>query len=654
MKKIFSAAILTLTIFAARAFVAVDFSYGTAAAATRYGSIRYEMASIVARGLDKMDISKVSSQDRGILETLVLEFWDELESMGVDVKRALSSITGKADATRTVSADAKQLGPMNLVTEQWVYDAIAQLASRGVLPDFPDASYQKSMTLNSVPKMRLMYPAAAPQQAMADRSFAYSMSAGVAPETARYGVYSDNPVKQVATDPVATFGLDVNTTSYSNVRRFLNSGRLPPPDAVRVEELINYFPASAQDRKPERLESSPFYAAYELAPCPWDAKKTLLWLSLTAREVDYADAPPANLVFLVDVSGSMFPPDRLPLAKSALKMLVEKLRPSDKISLVTYAGATELVLPATSGKERGKILSAIDRLGAGGSTAGAAGLTLAYEQARSGFIEGGVNRILLCTDGDFNVGISSVRELKDMVTKERDGGVTLSILGFGTNNLNDEMMTQISTAGNGNYSYVDVMSEARKVLDEEMTSTLVTVAKDVKAQIEFNPANVAEYRQIGYEKRQLRNEDFDDDTVDAGDVGAGRRVTILYELTPTGANKGGAESRYREASPDSEKNAEVAYLKFRWKAPDGDKSFLAELPILKSRSESRFTNAGEGLRFSAAVAAYGQKLRGNPSLNETNWSEIESWADGARGADPYRAEFLQLVKLAGSISGVKQ
>jgi Ca-activated chloride channel family protein len=478
-------------------------------------------------------------------------------------------------------------------------------------------------------------------------------------ETARYADYDDNPIKLVARDPLSTFSLDVNTTSYANVRRFLNAGRLPNEDAVRVEELINYFPAAAGDRTPEPLPGSPFSAAAELAPCPWNDNDTLLWISLTARGLDYREAPPANLVFLVDVSGSMFSVERLPLAKAALKMLAEKMRPEDRISLVTYAGSTAVVLEATPGNEKAKILSAIDRLEAGGSTAGAAGLTLAYQQARNAFIEGGVNRILLCTDGDFNVGVSNPDELEAMVKKERESGVTLSILGFGTDNYNDAMMTKISNVGNGNYSYVDSMSEARKVLGEEMSATLVTVAKDVKAQIEFNPANVIEYRQLGYEKRQLRNEDFNNDAVDAGDIGAGRRVIVLYQLTPAGKKPSVDPLRYSSSSAASEdhfaaadmKRDEIAYLKIRWKAADGKESSKAEMPITKEVLSPSFEKSGTGLRFSAAVAAYGQKLRGNPHLTGTKWKRIESWADGARGNDPYRAEFVQLLKLAAALSG---
>lgn len=317
-----------------------------------------------------------------------------------------------------------------------------------------------------------------------------------------------------------------------------------------MEELINYFPPAAGDMTPERLRTSPFAVAYELAPCPWNDNNTLLWISLTAQSLEYKKAPPANLVFLVDVSGSMSPSERLPLVKAALTTLLARLRPEDRISLVTYAGSTRVALEAAKGSEKTKISAAIDGLGAGGSTAGAAGLTLAYSQARRAFIKGGINRILLCTDGDFNVGVSSTEELEAMVKREREDGVTLSVLGFGTGNYNDAMMTKIASVGNGNYSYIDGMSEARKVLDEEMTATLVTVAKDVKAQIEFNPANVVEYRQIGYEKRQLKDEDFNDDRVDAGDVGAGRRVTVLYELTLAGAKPSVDPLRYRLSSPD--------------------------------------------------------------------------------------------------------
>ena len=543
---------------------------------------RYEAASIIARSLAYVDADKVGRQDIEMLRRLVIEFSDELSALGVT----------------NAHLDAR-LGELDSDIGGWRLSGGA----------------------------------------------AYSYS-GVAADTARYGRYEDNSFKKAAADPVATFGLDVATTSYANVRRFLNEGRFPPEDAVRVEEMINYFPASKLDLAPSGLENSPFSVAYELAPCPWNEKNLILWLSLTANEIDYSAAPPANLVFLVDVSGSMAPPDRLPLVQSALKMLVARLRPADRISLVTYAGGTLVALESTQGSEREKITAAIDALGAGGSTAGASGIALAYEHARRGYIQGGINRILLCTDGDFNVGVSNQDALKAVIERERDSGITLSVFGVGGYNLNDAMMTAISSAGNGNYSYLDGMSEARKVLDEEMASTLVTVAKDVKAQIEFNPANVAEYRQIGYEKRQLKNEDFDDDTVDAGDIGSGRRVVILYELVPRGAVSDDEALRYQSANVKPE---EIAYLKLRFKEPDGLKSVKAEMPVLQDKLAKNFGDAGTGLRFSASVAAYGQKLRKNPSMSDTAWDTIASWADASRGDDPYRAEFLQLVKLAGSI-----
>jgi Ca-activated chloride channel family protein len=645
---------------------------------------RNEAASIVAGNLSTVNFEDASGQDIELLRKLIAEFRDELVNLGVSIdkldKRLSTAVSGDV-----LSADAPESLDV-LPVGHWAYDALRQLASHGVITGYPRSSSRiatrdivmeseaQSMHAASITPGLSAMPGNS-GKTFSTNQFTYQMDnirfgqsglvspsgapSQMTPETARYGAYDDNPVKLVARDPLTTFSLDVNTTSYANVRRFLNAGRLPGPDAVRVEELINYFPTAAGDAKPERLSDSPFYVAYEIAPCPWNDNNALLWVSLTASDIDYKKAPPANLVFLVDVSGSMNSPDRLPLAKSALRTLVGNLRPDDSISLVTYAGATKVVLESTKCGEKSKILAAIDSLDASGSTAGAAGIALAYEQAKNGFIEGGINRILLCTDGDFNVGVSSTKELEAMITRERESGVTLSILGFGTDNYNDEMMTRISSVGNGNYSYVDSMSEAQKVLSEELTATFVTMAKDVKAQIEFNPANVIEYRQLGYEKRQLKNEDFNNDKVDAGDVGAGKRLTILYELTLAGAKPSVDPLRY-QASPAAEpvekfaaadmKRDEIAYLKFRWKAPDGDKSLMADMALMKSAMAGSFDESGTGLRFSAAVAAYGQKLRNNPNLADTTWSAIESWADKSRGDDVYRAEFLKLVKLAGFLS----
>ncbi|MDR1875559.1 MAG: VWA domain-containing protein, partial [Synergistaceae bacterium] len=492
----------------------------------------------------------------------------------------------------------------------------------------------------------------------------YEVPSPAPSETARYAEYRDNSAVRVKDEPLSTFGLDVSTAGYANVRRFLNAGRFPEAGAVRVEEMLNYFPALPGETKLDPVEGAPFRAAYQLAPCPWDAGKTLLWVSVMAAEVNYDEAPPANLVFLVDVSGSMNPPERLPLVKASLQLLIDRLRPEDRVSLVTYANGSQAALKPTPGSEKSTIRSAVDRLSAAGGTAGSAGLQLAYDQAQESFIDGGVNRIILCTDGDFNIGVSGEDDLKAMLTRKRGRNVTLSVLGYGTNNLNDSMMAKIASAGNGNYGYVDTLSEAQKILGEEMESTLIVVAKDAKVQIEFNPSAVVEYRQIGYEKRRLNAEDFNDDRVDAGDVGAGKRVTVLYELVLAGGKSGVDPLRYEEkpeSGPDALKpesgdagregapnDAELAWLKLRWKAPEGKESSLAEFPILKTAIVPAFDEADSSLRFSAAVAAFGQKLRGNARLVDTEWKDVAAWAENARGSDRggYRSELVRLIRLA--------
>ncbi|MDR5810454.1 VWA domain-containing protein [Caballeronia sp. LZ019] len=472
-------------------------------------------------------------------------------------------------------------------------------------------------------------------------------------DTAQYKRYDDNGIRQVAEHPLTTFSLDMDTGSYANVRRFLNQGQMPPADAVRVEELVNYFPSEGGAGK--RLGDSPFAVDYELAPSPWNSGKTLLRVNVQALNDGKQSVPASNLVFLVNVSGSMNSAERLPLIKSALKLLTRQLRAKDTVSLVTYADGTQVVLEPTSGTEIDKIEAAIDRLEAGGGTAGASGLQLAYQMARRGFIKRGVNRVLLATDGDFNVGVTSTEALTDMIKHERESGVTLLTLGVGDSNFNDAMMVQVADAGNGNYSYIDSLSEANKVLHDEMQLTLVTVAKDVKAQIEFNPAQVIEYRQIGYEKRQLTNEAFNDDKVDAGDIGAGKRVTVLYELTLKGQQPSIDPSRYQADKRDSGSHgSELAYLKLRWKSPAGSRSNLVSLPLDETALRASFDSASSETRFLAAVAAYGQKLRGNPALTSTPWSSIAKWANAAKASDEfgYRAEFVRLTKLAESLSPV--
>ncbi|WP_249384101.1 VWA domain-containing protein [Chitinivorax sp. B] len=473
--------------------------------------------------------------------------------------------------------------------------------------------------------------------------------------TEKYQELSQHEIKQVAHAPVSTFSIDVDTGAYANMRRFLNQGQLPPADAVRVEELINYFPYQytlPQQKNEGKLV--PFGVTSEIAPSPWNPDSYLIRIGVKASDVAKATLPPANLVFLVDVSGSMNEPAKLPMVKNALKLLTNQLRPQDRISMVTYAGGTQVVLEPTSGSEKAKISAAIDQLRPGGSTAGAAGIQLAYQMASQGFMKEGINRILLATDGDFNVGISDFRQLKSLVEEKRKSGVSLSSLGFGAGNYNEQLMEQIADAGDGNYSYIDNLNEAQKVLSDELSSTLAVVAKDVKIQLEFNPNVVAEYRQIGYENRALKREDFNNDKVDAGEIGAGHSVTALYEVTLIGGKRMLDGLRYgsdKTTQSGSDKTDELAFLRMRYKIPGSDKSQLLEFPLYK-RDIKTAAQTSEDFRFAAAVAAFGQELKGGKYIGQFGYDQIQKLADSARGHDPfgYRGEFVRLVGLAKSLS----
>jgi Ca-activated chloride channel family protein len=473
-----------------------------------------------------------------------------------------------------------------------------------------------------------------------------------AENTERYQHYADNPVKLTRVDALSTISLDVDTGSYSNVRRFLNQGQLPPRDAVRIEEMVNYFRYS--DAKP--LPGHPFAVQTEVATAPWNREHLLLRVGVKAVDVDAAAMPPANLVFLVDVSGSMDEPDRLPLVQASLKMLTAQLRPQDHVSLVVYAGRTALELPPTSGDQKDKILAAIARLHAGGSTAGESALKMAYAQARAGYIKGGINRILLATDGDFNVGVTSIEQLKSMIERERESGISLTTLGFGQGNYQDAMMQELADIGNGNYSYIDSLSEARKVLVDEMSSTFNTVAKDVKIQIEFNAAKVAEWRLIGYEKRVLREEDFRNDKVDAGDVGAGKTVTALYELTPVGADTLHSERRYDAPASSTttlgDKASELGFLRIRYKQPDGDRSVELAQPLARPDAAALAGTPSNDLRFASAVAAFGQILRQSPYTGNFSYADVKKLAGTVDTAnqDSSRSEFIKLVDLAAALT----
>ncbi|MCV6625832.1 MAG: VWA domain-containing protein [Cellvibrionaceae bacterium] len=475
-----------------------------------------------------------------------------------------------------------------------------------------------------------------------------------APEPQReiYQNLDDNPIKQVSADPVSTFSVDVDTAAYSNIRRMLNrEGRLPPVDAVRIEEMINYFDYSYP--LPKGLDQ-PFSVTTELAPSPWAKGKHLMMVGLKGYQPKLDKRPPANLVFLVDVSGSMQADDKLPLLKKSLALLLQQLGTQDRIALAVYAGAAGTVLESTPASEAAKIRSAIDQLEAGGSTHGSAGLKLAYELAREGFIKDGINRVLIASDGDMNVGISDRDELKQMIERERKSGVALTTLGFGRGNYNYALMEQLADVGNGNAAYIDSMREAQKVLVEEMHSTLLTIANDVKIQVEFNPAAVSEYRLIGYENRMLKREDFNNDKVDAGDIGAGHTVTALYEIALTGS---GAEQipalRYAQKSDlkAASYTGELAHIKLRYKPKQGKPSRLIERPIMRAEVKAKLADASNNLRFAAAVAGFGQLLRGSKYSGEWGYKALaellaETGADDPHG---YRAELRALVNLAAGL-----
>ena len=461
--------------------------------------------------------------------------------------------------------------------------------------------------------------------------------------TESYARIDENDFRLVSASPLSTFSIDVDRASYANIRRFIQDGERPPVDAVRIEEMINYFPYEWGSVGRDH----PFSVTTEVWDAPWKREHRLVRVGLHARSIDTENLPPSNLVFLIDVSGSMRPDNKLPLLKKAFALLVDQLRPQDRVAIVVYSGAAGLVLPSTPGNKRNKILAALDKLRAGGSTAGGAGLELAYATAFEYFMEDGNNRVILATDGDFNVGASSDAEMVRLIEQERDGGTFLTVMGFGTGNLKDSKMEQIADHGNGNFHYVDGLLEARKVLVEEMGGTLFTLAKDVKLQIEFNPARVAGYRLIGYENRLLADEDFNDDTKDAGELGAGHTVTALYEVVPVGVPVPRDEVddlRYQPQPDDLPASAfedEMMYVKVRYKDPDGTKSRLLERAVA-----DRSGSPSVDFRFATAVAGFGMLLRDSEHAGDLTLSDVVGLAEKGKGDDPrgYRGEFIRLVE----------
>ncbi|MGD9157919.1 MAG: VWA domain-containing protein [Desulfobacteraceae bacterium] len=469
----------------------------------------------------------------------------------------------------------------------------------------------------------------------------------------RFENISPNPIKLVTEEPVSTFSIDVDTASYSFVRRAINNGYLPQKNAVRIEEMINYFDYEYPLPKDKSKPFKPFVA---LIPTPWNPDTKLLHIGIKGYDIKPETKPRSNLVFLIDVSGSMNSPDKLPLLKNSLRMLVDTLDRDDTVSIAVYAGAAGTVLEKTRIRDKGKILAALDRLEAGGSTAGGEGIRLAYSLAETNMEPGTLNRVILATDGDFNVGIRDPSVLKDFVERKRDKNIYLSVLGFGQGNYNDDLMQKLAQNGNGNAVYIDTLNEARKVLVDEVRGTLFTIAKDVKIQVEFNPAKVAEYRLIGYETRMLKREDFNNDRVDAGDIGSGHTVTALYEITPVKSSARLIDDlRYGDGKDSpvankNEKSSEYAFLKIRYKLPDEKESRLITTAINKKNEYPTILKTPAESRFASAVAAFGQLLRGDSHMGQFDYNDVINLARNSKGEDlfGYRTEFINLVRLAKS------
>lgn len=496
-----------------------------------------------------------------------------------------------------------------------------------------------SVTLNSVPGVK-----GSRVRKFARKGYSPDFSGGE-----EYGHQSENAFVSIVAEPLSTFGVDVDKASYSNVRRHINQGSLPPADAVRIEEMINYFDYDY----PAPAAGAPFSVTTEYTVCPWNPLHGLVHIGVKAKEINMTEAPANNLVFLIDVSGSMQTDDKLPLLKSGLYMLIDQLRPEDKVAIVVYAGAAGLVLPSTGGSQKTQIKSVIEQLEAGGSTAGGEGIELAYKVALEQFVPEGNNRIILATDGDFNVGISDNNRLFKLIEEKRKSGVFLSILGLGSGNLKDYRMEQLADKGDGNYSYIDNELEAKKVLVTEMGGTLLTVAKDVKIQAEFNPQHVKGYRLIGYENRMLEAEDFDNDAKDAGDMGSGHSVTVLYEIIPVGSDEDipvpdsiPKKNRKERKAATSVFDNELMKIKFRYKEPGALNSTLLTQDVPSDFTQ--FASCSENFRFAAAVASFGMLLRNSPLKGNATFEDVLHWAEKASSTDPngYRAEFAELVKKA--------
>jgi Ca-activated chloride channel family protein len=537
------------------------------------------------------------------------------------------------------------------VPERKTSDSRSRESSRGAAaaPNAPTPAPPMVTTAQAEPPRRAMAAASVAADAVSRPPRPYPGQPG---NREQYDRIEDNPFLGVTGNPLSTFSIDVDRASYGNVRRFLQSGQRPPADAVRIEELINYFPYELREPR----GNDPVAITTEVTTAPWQPRHQLVRIALQSKRIETASLPANNLVFLIDVSGSMQSPDKLPLVKQSLRLLVDQMRPQDRVAIVAYAGAAGLVLPSTSGDEKESIIQAIERLEAGGSTAGGAGIDLAYRTARDHFLDHGNNRVILATDGDFNVGVSSDGELERLIERKRAEGTYLTILGFGSGNYQDAKMEKLAKRGNGNYAYIDEIAEARKMLVREMGATLLTVANDVKLQVEFNPRRVQAYRLIGYEDRLLRNEDFTDDRKDAGDLGAGHQVTALYEIVPVGVQgtvtlQDTESRRYEPVTGETRSSTassdELLFVKLRYKRPSESTSRLLTHPV-----PARVVRGSDDMRFASSVAAFGMLLRESPYAGNTSAAQVLEQARAALGEDDggYRAEFIRLVERYRSIN----
>lgn len=564
----------------------------------------------------------------------------KLSLLAISAVMTLAACSTSTEPPKGTAAVAKETKHAEI--DQGVLEEIAVSPRPGRREEIAVTARKQSMYMHDVP----MAMAAMSRDSMNTMHMPYEPL-----NRENYAHITSNPIHVTSEDPVSTFSIDVDTGSYTNVRRMLNDGYLPDQDAVRVEEFINYFSYAYAEPGDS---NTPFSINMEIARTPWNADTHLLQVGLKGFEIEADERPAANLVFLVDVSGSMDSPDKLPLLKNAFRLLTKQLDAQDTIALVVYAGASGIVLEPTTGDRKATIMSSLDQLSAGGSTNGAAGIKLAYQMAEQAFIEDGINRVILATDGDFNVGTVNFEALVDLVEERRKTGISLTTLGFGGGNYNDQLMEQLADKGNGNYAYIDGLKEARKVLIEELSSTLQTIAKDVKIQVEFNPSVVAEYRLIGYENRMLRREDFNNDRIDAGEIGAGHTVTALYEVALTDSKGQRVEPlRYAaNTSPvNTQKQAELAHVRLRYKQPDGDTSTLIE-QVVNRADIVALKDASSELQFAGAVAAFGQQLRGGDYLEDYDYAAIRTLAVQGRGNDPhgYRGEFISLIDLADSLA----